>query len=88
MDELTSYKPSIYIDSKELPEIKDWKVGQTYNLVVKAKMVSSTQDQNNSISGRFEIQSMETEDKEDISEIQDNSEYSKAAAKIKQKIYG
>lgn len=32
-------KPSLSVDSKDLPAIKDWSVGKTYTFTVKAKMV-------------------------------------------------
>jgi hypothetical protein len=32
-------KPSMSIDVHDLPAIKDWKVGKTYTLEVKARMV-------------------------------------------------
>lgn len=35
---------SIMVDEKQLPDIKDWKVGQEYEMLVKAKMVSSNMD--------------------------------------------
>lgn len=41
-NEIISYrpKPSLSIDSKDLPAIKDWKIGKTYELVVKVKLVN------------------------------------------------
>jgi hypothetical protein len=37
-------KPSLSIDAKDLPAIKDWKIGHTYDLQVTAKMVSIDAD--------------------------------------------
>lgn len=34
------YYPNLYIDSQSLPEIKDWKVGEDYYLVVKVTQKS------------------------------------------------
>ncbi len=33
-------KPSLSLDAKDLPEIKNFKIGQEYTLTVKAKVVS------------------------------------------------
>lgn len=37
-------KPSLSIDAKDLPAIKDWKIGKTYDLCVQVKMVSIDAD--------------------------------------------
>lgn len=41
-DEIVAYrpKPTLSIDAKDLPGIKSWKIGETYELVVKAKVTS------------------------------------------------
>lgn len=31
-------KPTLSVDAEDLPEIKEWSVGKTYTMVVKAKM--------------------------------------------------
>lgn len=38
--EVVSYrpKPSLSLDANDLPAIKDWKVGKTYEITVKAKL--------------------------------------------------
>lgn len=33
-------KPTLRIDAKDLPEIKDWKIGKTYTLTVQARMIA------------------------------------------------
>lgn len=40
--ELVDYrpKPSLSVDARDLPVIKNWKIGQTYSLSVKVKMIS------------------------------------------------
>ena len=39
-------KPSLSLDARDLPEIKDWQIGKTYTITVQAKMVSiSTGDE-------------------------------------------
>ncbi len=32
-------KPTLSLDARDLPEIKDWAVGKTYDITVKAKLV-------------------------------------------------
>lgn len=32
-------KPKVYVDAEDLPAIKDWKVGETYNIQAKVKLV-------------------------------------------------
>lgn len=52
-------KPSLSIDAKDLPAIKDWKIGQTYNLCVTVKMVEidadDEYDHNKTPRARFRI---------------------------------
>lgn len=37
---MADYPPTLCLDSKNLPEIKDWKVGQTYEVSLKIKQTS------------------------------------------------
>ena len=37
-------KPTLYVDEKELPAIKGWKVGSMYNLNVKVEMIRRTEE--------------------------------------------
>ena len=67
------FKPTITISSKDLKELKDWKVGQTYPLTIKARLVDlemprhepymmeddSTFDKDE-MKGRFEISEVKT----------------------------
>jgi hypothetical protein len=39
------YKPSITFDVKELPEIKDWKIGGKYKLLLDVEEVSMSKDE-------------------------------------------
>lgn len=50
-------KPSIYLTTKELPDLKRWKVGKYYDIIIKVKQVSSglTPD-GKGMEGRFEIE--------------------------------
>lgn len=64
---LNDYKPKPHLDvsSEDLPEIKDWKVGETYTIEVNAKMTSiseSEYDGKKKTTACFEIQTAEAED--------------------------
>lgn len=39
-------RPSIYFDSKQLPEIETWSVGKKYKLVVEVEMMSANTNEN------------------------------------------
>lgn len=39
-------RPSIYFNSKQLPEIESWSAGKTYTLVVEVEMTSSNTNEN------------------------------------------
>lgn len=81
--------PSFTLNEDDLPAIKDWKVGQTYKIVIEAKQMSSSMDRDllgtDSVQGdrkmnaRFEIVSAEAVDKSASSENFEDfeSEFSK-----------
>jgi len=48
-------KPMLHITSKDLPAIKEWKIGETYTLEIKAKQVSLSQYGDEPYSASFEI---------------------------------
>lgn len=52
-------------DSKQLPEIKNWKVGETYDL--KFRMVSREEKEDGSVHADFEL---ETNGKKSESEVE------------------
>lgn len=85
MDGLSDYKPSLYLTSKDLKEIKDWKVGQSYDLIVSVKMKGLTQREDGTVSGDFEIGNVMASDKE-IDDM-DNTEFEDYTSKEKQKMY-
>jgi hypothetical protein len=50
--------PSLYLTAEDLPAIKDWEVGKTYELAIKVIQTSKNQDEVNgkkNLSARFEI---------------------------------
>lgn len=62
-------KPRVFIDSKEMPAIKDWKVGGEYTL--KVRQVSRTardseEEGRGSVSGEFEVVGVEDEESEEL----------------------
>ena len=62
-------KPRVFIDSKEMPAIKDWKVGGEYTL--KVRQVSRTardseEEGRGSVSGEFEVIGVDNEESEEL----------------------
>ena len=59
MDSPAMPKPTIYLTSDDLPELKSWKVGGNYKLEVEVEQVSISKDDmpnaGNKLSGRFLI---------------------------------
>ena len=51
------YKPTLSVSTKQLPVIKDWKVGKEYELKVKTKMIGIREKYNEKgkYEGTFEI---------------------------------
>lgn len=80
-------KPSIHLTDKDLPEIKDWKVGETYEVIMKIKM-NSKMDFKKELSAGFEVSDiLVPQDEQDINEM-DNEEFGKYAGEQKKKMYG
>lgn len=80
-------KPMLHVSDKDLPEVKDWKTGETYEVIVKMKMVSKT-DYNKEVSAGFEINDiLVPEDDQDMNEM-DNAEFNQYAGEQKKKMYG
>ena len=59
MKDLGEPKNYLFLDSDELPEIKSWKVGNSYTVSAKIKQVEMSQDEDEkgkkSLRARFEI---------------------------------
>lgn len=49
------YYPSLSISSSDLPEIKDWEVGEKYCIQVEVTMTGKSQYKDNDIDGNFDI---------------------------------
>jgi hypothetical protein len=78
-------KPSLYVTEKELPEIKQWKIGEDYEIVVKVKMTNLHLSEG-AASATLVIDEMTipSEEKDDIKEMTDK-EFMGYSAKAKQK---
>ena len=67
-----NYPSMLALDEGDLPEVKDWKVGQKYKVMLTIKMVKSEvnsgdiipydDDDANKVHGRFEVVKVESED--------------------------
>lgn len=89
MDTVAEMKPMIYVSSHELPEIKKWKVGETYEVIVKMKMKGMHQRDNSSHSADFEIEGImyPGTSEDDLADITNNSEWNKKAGELKRKVF-
>ena len=53
-----TYLPTVSLDTKQVPEIKDWEVGETYHVVLAIKQTSKSQNESNgnkTTSAYFEV---------------------------------
>ncbi len=57
--------PTFRMDLEFLPEAKDWKVGKTYEIKMKVKMIGLSQSRFDN-SSEYEIRAIETADSEDV----------------------
>ncbi len=49
-------KPSIYLDEKDLPEVKDWTMGGEYVIVLHVKQISAHLDPDGKVDACLEVQ--------------------------------
>jgi len=59
MDMPRQMLPSFRLTVKDLPEIKDWKVGKSYTLKLQVKQVSADESENQPLAARFELEKVE-----------------------------
>lgn len=80
-------KPTIYLNQKDLPCIKDLKVGEEIEVVAKLRMRSKS-DYGNELSSSFEVVDIQVpeDDDQDISEMS-NEEFRKHMAEQNRKLY-
>ncbi len=58
-----NFKPSIHLDEKDLPAIRDWEVGQKYVLILEVEQTGKNinkHDGKKNMSAGFEIQKIST----------------------------
>jgi hypothetical protein len=54
-------KPYLSLSTKDLPAVKDWKIGQTYKLEVEVKMTGANQYEGK-FSANFDVLKVSTDD--------------------------
>ncbi len=50
------YKPTISIGSKDLPEIKKWEVGESYDIIVSVKMTGLHEREGGQLMAEFQVE--------------------------------
>lgn len=67
-DEIPYFAPSFHVSDKQIPEIKDWKVGEKYQMVIEVEMKSMSShkrdDQEIGTSGSFDVVAYKTANEE------------------------
>jgi hypothetical protein len=64
--EIGMSKPRIYISSEMLPAIKDWKIGEKYDIMIKVKQESMRQiGGDDGLEASFEVLSAKVDEDED-----------------------
>lgn len=76
-------KPFIFVDDKQLPEIKNWSVGETYELIVKVSLKNVNVSENR-VSADLQVEKMMVpeEEEKDIDDMS-NEEFMNYAKKKK-----
>lgn len=49
------YFPGVNFDTKQIPEIKEWEVGETYQIVLEIKQTSKSEDKEGKVNASFDI---------------------------------
>lgn len=80
-------RPSFAINSEEFPEIKDWKTGQKYKLMIEVEQVGSEigewGDDKGKLVGRYKINGIASVGEEKTEEKEEKEEYPKQMVKPK-----
>lgn len=63
--EASMAKPRLYLDAEMLPEIKEWKVGDKYEIMLNVRQVGMREDEDGTFEASFEIIKASTEGEED-----------------------
>ena len=78
-------KPSMYVSSKDLPQIKDWKVGEKYEIVVTVTLASLT-DYKSYMDSRMTIEEMKIPEVDDQDvKTMDNTQFGAYSSQMKRK---
>lgn len=67
------YPPSLNLNDSQVSEIKDWDVGETYQMVVDIKMTNKSEDKDGTINASFEVtgyKNMEDMSEEELEDMQ------------------
>ena len=72
------YYPTVELDSDEMPEVKDWNVGESYKVVLEIKQTSSREDDNGKITANFEIRGIMPISDDEADELTDDATYVRA----------
>lgn len=85
-------KPVVSIDAAMLPQISSWKVGESYEVIVKMKMTGIHVYEGEKPRANFEIQSMDYPEADDMDlasvvDIANNAEFSRKSANLLAKTY-
>jgi len=75
---VSSYPPSFYVSSKQMSEIKDWEVGKKHKMMIEVEQKSMSEDDNNVISGNFDIVAYKVMDYNDMTDEEFEAEQGKA----------
>ncbi len=54
-EDVPYYNPSFSLNDKQVSEIKDWDVGETYQLCIEVSMTSKQEYKDGGVSGGFDI---------------------------------
>lgn len=80
MPEMSMDRPSFYVNGQQMPEIKDWEVGEEYQLVVNVTMKSKNEN-DDKIDGRFEIGAYKHMPKKKMEDM-DDKEFAEYQGKV------
>lgn len=66
--EISRPKPRVTVTAEQVPEIKDWQVGETYDISIRGKMVAVREDEwedDQPMEATFVVENAQTEDYEE-----------------------
>lgn len=63
--EASMTKPRLYLDANMLPEIKEWKVGSKYEIMLDVRQVGMREDEDGTFEASFEILNASSEEEDE-----------------------